>query len=738
MENTAEPFRAASADDAVPAPAPRAPSVAVLFARSVAGSVSAVALSVVVSVLTLRAGYAGASDDTAASEAVAKYDAFLTAIVRALALTGVVEAVCLAPITLGLVLLLECFPRTRRVSASGFLGPMVVAWLSVFAYFVIVAHRHPGLFLSTVAGSHVLTLATRYGHVVASIVFALSAAGYVSLFVRDAHARAGKILGGVLLAFTIGGVLGFGRLPGPHRVFGASGLESLKGVKRRPANVLILAVDSLRPDMIDALHTPNILRLVEESVYFPNALVTVPRTGPSWAATLTSMSPLLNGIETMFPTARLGKLKTLALPAHLASLGYRTAVFSEYAGEFFGRVDFGFQVNAVPTVELKEIAGQMLLMRAPTVLAAAGQLYMQGDLGRRVLGSRVTNLIRGMSNFSQPEVLLRDVDALSLVDQATVKTHKAPFFSLIFYSQPHFPYTSSSEFYSAYHVPGSSPELAFGRDATSETPISTKADHEQVIGLYRAALAETDAAVGKLLENLAKSGELERTIIVLMADHGEGLYECSTCVGHGDNLRSMLTLRVPLAFRLPSNLFSAVKASREEAYVSQLDVYPTVLSLLGKKALVHHEGMALLDDHGRPVTVPERTHFAETGEWLWPTPAVPKDRVSYPPITQTGTLEGNRIVIDEKYNPEIRAAKYRAVIRAPYKLSYEPGEKEVRYRLYRIDEDPYEEHDLAAQQPKILTELKGALTTSMIRHPKILPVGGYFLTRPDPPEPESW
>ncbi|HEX7672148.1 MAG TPA: sulfatase-like hydrolase/transferase, partial [Polyangiaceae bacterium] len=488
MENTAEPFRAASADDAVPAPAPRAPSVAVLFARSVVGSIAAVALSVLVSVLTLRAGYAGASDDRAASEAVAKYDAFLTAVVRALLLIGAVEAVCLAPITLGLVLLLERFPRTRRVSASAFVGPTVVALFSVFAYFVLVAHRHPGLFLSTVAGSHGLTVAVRHGHVVASIVLGLSAAGYAALF-RGTHARGGKVLGGVLLAVTIGGVLGFGRLRGHNQVFGTSGLESLKGVTRRPANVLILAIDSLRPDMIDDVHTPNILRLVGESVYFPNALVTVPRTGPSWAATLTSMSPLLNGIETMFPTERLGRLKTLAMPAHLASLGYRTAVFSEYAGEFFGRVDFGFQVNAVPTVELKEIAGQMLLMRAPTVLAAAGQLYMQGDLGRRVLGSRALNLIRGMSNFSLPEVLLRDVDALSLVDQPTAKTHKAPFFSLIFYSQPHFPYTSSSEFYSAYHVPGSSPELAFGRDATSETPISTKADHEQVVGLYRAALA---------------------------------------------------------------------------------------------------------------------------------------------------------------------------------------------------------------------------------------------------------
>jgi hypothetical protein len=60
------------------------------------------------------------------------------------------------------------------------------------------------------------------------------------------------------------------------------------------------------------------------------------------------MAPLSNGIETMFPDARHSQVQNFSLPAHLSSLGYRTAVFSEYAGEFFSRANFGFQVTAVP------------------------------------------------------------------------------------------------------------------------------------------------------------------------------------------------------------------------------------------------------------------------------------------------------------------------------------------------------------------------------------------------------
>ena len=121
-----------------------------------------------------------------------------------------------------------------------------------------------------------------------------------------------------------------------------------------------------------AASTPNIKKLIDRSIYFKHTLVTVPRTGPSWSAELTGLSPLTNGVETMFPTRTGGDLSKTALPAELASRGYRTAVYSEYAGEFFGRIQAGFQVECVPRVELAEISGQTLLARAPLILAQAG------------------------------------------------------------------------------------------------------------------------------------------------------------------------------------------------------------------------------------------------------------------------------------------------------------------------------------------------------------------------------
>ena len=52
-------------------------------------------------------------------------------------------------------------------------------------------------------------------------------------------------------------------------------------------NVLLIAIDSLRSDHLDAVHTPNLEALVEDSLYFPNCLVTEPRTGSRHAASST-------------------------------------------------------------------------------------------------------------------------------------------------------------------------------------------------------------------------------------------------------------------------------------------------------------------------------------------------------------------------------------------------------------------------------------------------------------------
>ena len=133
-----------------------------------------------------------------------------------------------------------------------------------------------------------------------------------------------------------------------------------------------------------------------------------------------------------------------------------------------------------------------------------------------------------------------------------------------------------------------------------------------------------------------------------------------------------------------------------------------------------------------------RTFFVETGEWLWPSPAVPEDRVGYPPITQIAKLEHDRVVIDDRFMPVVRAAKHRAAVQPPFELLYEPRRGQATYRLYKLDDDPLADVDVSDRYPERAAELKDALRRSVLRFPFMIEVDGYFLTRPPPPPEEYW
>ena len=716
-----------------------------LAVRSAACTLASIVVPTLASVAFGDAQFVGASDDAVQTEAVNRYAPYLSRV--GLAMLGVAGTLWLLffGVVLGLLLGLRVRMKRPQGARAGWATTLGVALLFAAAYWGFVANLHPGLFLSSLSGGARYVLWVEVSYLLAPLLLGLSVVGILASLWRGTWRHRG-ILGAVIAA-SLGG-WGFGvssaksatRVPtgypkGPPEI--TTPLAKVGG--KAPPSILFIAVDSLRPDHIDAENTPNIKKLVDSAVYYPHALVTVPRTGPSWSAELTGLSPLSNGVETMFPTQASGNLSKLALPAELASRGYRTGVYSEYAGEFFGRVDAGFQMLCVPRVELAEISGQTLLARAPLVLAQAGMWYSLGQQERRLLGAPLAPLIRGMPNFAQSKVLADDLVATLDLDRSpTGLANERPFFALMFYSQPHFPYTSSSPYYKRYRVAGSSSQIAFGRDATNETPVTSKEDKAQLDGLYRAALAESDAEIGRLLTRLEQRHKLEDTIIVLTADHGEGLYDCPTCVGHGDNLRGMFSLEVPLAFVLPKGRYPLSKPSVEAGYVSQLDVSPTLRSMLGLTRIEVQEGLPLLTPAGTPIPPPTRIFLAETGEWLWTTSAVPKDRIEYPPITGIAKLEKNRIVIDDKYLPVIRAAKHRAALRPPWKLSYEPSKDGVGIHLYKEDEDPTEEHDVKDKYPDIAKELKDELFANILSHPNMLRTGDFIITRPAPPPEEEF
>lgn len=598
------------------------------------------------------------------------------------------------------------------------------------AYIGSLAALHPGPFLTWLTSSEILAESVLFFRIAGPWVWLLSIAGLLHFAWRGVTERRLWQIGFALVSSAFLG-LGFASGLAGRTLTADLGRPRAESRPRatsaeRGPDVILIAADSVRPDYLNPETTPAISALLAQSVYFPNTLVAQPRTSTSWATLLTSLDPLEHGIEVMFPDPQRAKMQTMALPAHLAESGYDTAVVAEYAGEHFTRIDFGFRDVHAPQVGAMDIARELALSDQPILLAPLLHAFGASPLSSNLLLSKpVRDVFRGMASYSDGPSLIRQVE--HYID---TRPSDRPFFLTVFLSQPHFPYTSSNPYYADSRVAGTPPTRAFGHYVT--TDMDPK-EVDQVRALYRGALRETDATVGTLLRTLQARHILDHSLVVFTSDHGEGLFDCPRCVGHGDNLDTLVTLKVPLGFRLPSGRHSV-----EDEWVSQLDVYPTLLSLLQKAPVATHEGFRLLDAAGNLVRPPrERTFFFETGEWLWPTAAVPSDRIDYPSLEGLLTEDDGVLTIDPRYLPTIRAAKYRGVFAPPWKLLYEPGRSAVRYQLFDTAADPLEREDLAETHPEEVRRLRDALRRHVARNSSILAVGDYFLTEPRRPPEDS-
>ena len=135
---------------------------------------------------------------------------------------------------------------------------------------------------------------------------------------------------------------------------------------------------------------------------------------------------------------------------------------------------------------------------------------------------------------------------------------RGPFFLFVHYFDPHAPYVPPAAFENRFPVPAGADALA--RD----------------VARYDEEIAFTDAALGELLAALERLKQQQRTLVVVTADHGEGLMDH----GHMEHGVSVYEeqVRVPLVLRWPARV---APGRTFDVPVSLVDVAPTAYELLG-------------------------------------------------------------------------------------------------------------------------------------------------------------
>lgn len=161
---------------------------------------------------------------------------------------------------------------------------------------------------------------------------------------------------------------------------------------------------------------------------------------------------------------------------------------------------------------------------------------------------------------------------------------KQPFLLFLRHMDPHAPYLPPAPFERMfYHGNECDP-----RNKSMEPVMSFKpfrdffaswmppgiTDKDYVIAQYDGAIAYMDACIQTLLTALEKLGVLDKTIVVISADHGETLYEHECYFDHHGLYEN--TLHVPLIIRYPPKVPAG---RRVGGYTFHKDLVPTLLEL---------------------------------------------------------------------------------------------------------------------------------------------------------------
>jgi arylsulfatase A-like enzyme/Flp pilus assembly protein TadD len=321
----------------------------------------------------------------------------------------------------------------------------------------------------------------------------------------------------------------------------------------RGCNVLLITIDTLRIDRVGAYGgrnglTPNLDRLAAEGFRLTRAYSAAPLTLPSHTSILTAVSPPVHGVRAngLF---RLGtKLPTLATV--LKSAGYRTGAF---VGSFILDARFGlnrgFDVYDDRYGE-KHAGGpaEGARRRAEDVIKPATAWIVHGAAASGTAGLSPTP---GEATSAAATPTLTP-DALS---PATT-----PFFAWVHLYDPHEPYRAPEPYASRYEP-------------------------------YDAEVAYADAMIGRLLNDLQNAGRLDRTLVVIAADHGESLGE------HGERTHGVfayeVTLRVPWIVWAGPRLISGPGRSFN-SLVRLIDLAPTTLDVVGLPVPADFEGRSII------------------------------------------------------------------------------------------------------------------------------------------------
>jgi arylsulfatase A-like enzyme len=371
-------------------------------------------------------------------------------------------------------------------------------------------------------------------------------------------------------------------------------------------NVLLVVLDTVRADHLSLYGyerptTPNLQRLAARGIRFDQARTAAPWTLASHASMFTGRWPHELNSGWMQPLR--GDVPTLA--EFLGSLGYATAGF--VGNTFYCSYDSGlgrgftryrdYVVDTLAAVRTVRLVDDMFNMIAPIC-----EFLSIKDL-------RFRQFIRTNRKHA------RDVNRELLDWLSHRREPRRPFFGFINYADAHSPYVlPGGEEYRFGVAPSSYADFFFLLEGWSRVDKRRLSQQARSLARdsYDNCVAYIDECFGELLDELGRRGLLDRTFLIVAADHGEGFGE-HELFDHGESLYRMET-RVPLLVVPPGG--RGRSPAVVEAFVSLRDLPTTIAEVVRPGAKSPFAGRSLTrffrdDSTSSPATVADELVLSE-------------------------------------------------------------------------------------------------------------------------------
>ncbi len=357
---------------------------------------------------------------------------------------------------------------------------------------------------------------------------------------------------------------------------------------KRPPNLLIFAIDSIRRDHMSCygysrLTTPHMDRLAARGTLFENAFSAYIPTTSAYVTMLTGRDIVANQQVALSPLGPMAEDQP-TLPELLKPAGYRSVMVGH--GEWYRGFD----------------------------------KYLQYEGWGGPWEERPSRKAENLN-----EVVLPELERLHA-------SHK-PWLLYLRHMDPHSPYYPPPPFDSLFYskdpcsrkLPDTMKSVRafkpFAEYLLSWMPPGIR-DAEFVIAQYDGALAYMDACIQRLVTRTEELGIADDTLIVITGDHGETLYDHECWFDHHGLYEP--TLVVPLIFYWPGVINAGV---RSQAMTLQEDLVPTLLALTGQKRLargVKFDGISLQPYFTDTGSSPRSEFYITECTWMrkhgWRTP----------------------------------------------------------------------------------------------------------------------